>query len=181
MAEARKRARAIKLFVHDVHGVITPDVVYTDQQGGRRYEFWHMDGFADLSLLQNQVIPIFLDSTSVDKEGLHRAQELKLERYYYRVLPEERLSKLGEIAKEHGASLEEVGFLGYEITDLSIMRKVCFAAATSDAADEVKDVAHYVTSSPGGRGAMRELCEFVLRAKGLWEGWVEKVTKMGYK
>ncbi len=64
---------------------------------------------------------------------------------------------------------------------MKAMRKVGFAVATADAIDEVKAVAHYVTKAAGGRGAMREICEFILRAMDKWDGWVEKVTKMGYK
>ena len=75
----------------------------------------------------------------------------------------------------------EIGYLGCELSDVKAMRKVGFAVATADAIDEVKAVAHYVTKAPGGRGAMREICEFILRAMDKWDGWVEKVTKMGYK
>nr|MDJ0831600.1 phenylphosphate carboxylase subunit delta [Desulfobacterales bacterium] len=66
-------------------------------------------------------------------------------------------------------------------TDLAAMKSVGFAAATADAVDEVKEAADYITTAPGGRGPIREICEFILRAKGTWDDWVEKVTKMGYK
>lgn len=181
LEEAKERAKKVRIFVHDIHGVLTPDFVYCDQEGQRRYEFWHMDGFGDLSLSANGIIPIFLDTTSIDNEGLHRAKELKLDKYYFRVDPSEKMTKLEEIKKEFGVGDEEIGYLGCEILDIPFMKKVGFPVATSDAADEVKDVAAYVTSVPGGRGAMREVCEFILRAKGLWEEWVDKVTKMGYK
>ena len=61
------------------------------------------------------------------------------------------------------------------------MKKVGFAVAVADAIPEVKEIAHYITNAPGGRGPIREICEFVLRAMGKWDEWVEKVTKMGYK
>jgi 3-deoxy-D-manno-octulosonate 8-phosphate phosphatase (KDO 8-P phosphatase) len=61
------------------------------------------------------------------------------------------------------------------------MASVGFAAATADATDEVKAVADYITTAPGGRGPIREICEFILRAKGTWDDWVVKVTQMGYK
>ena len=76
---------------------------------------------------------------------------------------------------------DEIGFLGCELSDLPIMKKVGFPVATADAVDEVKALARYITNAPGGRGAMRETCEFILRAMGKWDGWVDKVTKMGYK
>ncbi len=61
------------------------------------------------------------------------------------------------------------------------MKKAGFAVAVADAVDDVKEVAHYITKAPGGKGAIREICEVVLRSMGKWDEWVEKVTKMGYK
>lgn len=179
--EAEERARAIKVLIHDIHGVLTTDSVYCDQEGNRRYDFWHMDGFGDISLSVNGVIPIFLDSTSIDDEGLHRARELKLDKYYYKVSPEEKMKKFEEILKEMNVTEMEAGYVGYELWDLPFMKRVGFPCAVANAADEVKEAALYVTKVPGGRGAIRELCEFILRAKGVWDEWVDKVTKMGYK
>ncbi len=179
--DAKERAQKVKIFIHDVHGAITPNVVYCDQEGNRYYEFWHMDGFGDLSLLANGIKPIFLDSTSIDGEGLYRAKELKLENLYYNTTPEEKMDKFEQILKENGVTYEEVGYLGSDVFDLPFLKKVGFAVAPADAVDEVKEVAHLVTTVPAGRGVMREVCEYILRAKGLWEAWVDKVTKMGYK
>jgi 3-deoxy-D-manno-octulosonate 8-phosphate phosphatase (KDO 8-P phosphatase) len=75
----------------------------------------------------------------------------------------------------------EIGYLGCELSDVSVMKRVGFGVATADAIDEVKALACHITNAPGGRGAMREICEFILRAMGKWDAWVEKVTKMGYK
>ena len=70
---------------------------------------------------------------------------------------------------------------GCELSDIPVMKKVGFAVAVADASPEVKEIAHYVTTAPGGRGPIREVCEFILRSMGKWDEWVEKVTKMGYK
>jgi 3-deoxy-D-manno-octulosonate 8-phosphate phosphatase (KDO 8-P phosphatase) len=74
-----------------------------------------------------------------------------------------------------------VAYVGSEITDLMPMSKAGFAIATADAIEEVKEAADYITNAPGGRGPIRESCEFILRSMDKWDGWVEKVTKMGYK
>lgn len=176
---ARERAKKVKLFIHDIHGVLTPNVLYCDQEGKRKYAFWHMDGFGDLSLFANDIKVIYLDTTSIDDEGFYRAKELKLDRFYFRVT--DKVAKLEELKKEFNVNDEEIGCLGCELTDLKLMKKVGFAVATSDAVNEVKEAAHYITGAPGGRGAMRETCEFILRAMDRWDGWVDKVTKMGYK
>ncbi|HEY3278565.1 MAG TPA: HAD hydrolase family protein [Syntrophorhabdaceae bacterium] len=176
---ARERARKVKLFGHDIHGTLTANTLFCDIEGNRRYGFWHMDGFGDLSLSANEIRIAYLDTTSIDGEGLFRAKELKLDKFYYSIT--DKAAKLEEIRKEMDITDSDIGYLGSELSDLPIMKKVGFPVATADAADEVKAVACYVTNAPGGRGAMRETCEFILRAMDKWEGWVFKVTKMGYK
>ncbi len=177
--EAKERARKVKLFGHDIHGVLTANAVFCDIEGNKRYGFWHMDGFGDLSLFANDIKIAYLDTTSIDGEGLFRAKELKLEKGYYAI--SDKVAKLNELKQEMSIGDEEIGCLGCELTDIPMMKKVGFPVATADAVDEVKAEACYITKAPGGRGAMREICEFILRAMDKWDGWVEKVTKMGYK
>ena len=177
--DARERAKKIKLFAHDVHGVLTTNSVFCDVEGNRRYAFWHMDGFGDLSMIANGIKPVFLDSTSIDGEGLYRAKELKLDKMYFAVT--DKVAKLEELKQELGLSDEQIGYIGCELSDIPVMKKVGFAVAVANAIPEVKEIAHYVTSAPGGKGPIRETCEFILRSMGKWNDWVEKVTKMGYK
>jgi len=179
MALAKEKAARVKLFVHDVHGVLTPNTFFCDVEGRRRYSFWHMDGFGDLSLFANGIKVAFLDSTSVDGEGQFRAKELKLDKLYFNV--QDKPAKLKELQEQLGISKEETACIGCEVTDLAIMKSSGFAVATADAIADAKAIADFITSAPGGRGPIRETCEFILRAMGKWEAWVEKVTKMGYK
>jgi 3-deoxy-D-manno-octulosonate 8-phosphate phosphatase (KDO 8-P phosphatase) len=179
LEKAKEKAKKLKLFAHDIHGVLTPNTFMVDIEGQRRYTFWHMDGFGDLSLNMNGVRPVYLDTSSIDGEGLYRAKELKLEKNYFKVT--DRWAKIEELKKEMSIADENVGFIGCEITDLGIMKKVGFSVATADAIDEAKAIADYVTAAPGGRGPIREVCEFILRSMGKWDEWVDKVTKMGYK
>jgi len=177
--DARERAKKVKLFGHDIHGVLTANIIFCDIEGNKRYGFWHMDGFADLSLTANDIKIAYLDTTSIDGEGLFRAKELKLDKFYYAVT--NKLAKLEELKKEMSITDAEVGYLGCELSDIPVMKKAGFAVATADAIAEVKALACYITKAEGGRGAMREVCEFILGSMGKWDGWVEKVTKMGYK
>lgn len=177
--EIINRAKKIKLFAHDVHGIITPNTFLCDLEGKRFYPFWHMDGFGDLSLSANGINVAILDTTSVDEEGLFRAKELKLENCYYRV--EDKMAKLMELKKELQIEDEEIAFVGCEIYDIKVMKTVGLAFATQDARKEVKEVAHYVTKAEGGKGVIREICEIILRAQDKWEQWVETVKKRGYK
>ena len=177
--DARERARSVKLFGHDIHGVLTNNTLFCDIEGNKRYGFWHMDGFADLSLTANDIKIAFLDTTSIDGEGLFRAKELKLDKCYYPVT--NKMAKIEELKQELNITDAGVGYLGCELSDIPVMKQAGFAVATADAIGEVKALACYITKAEGGRGAMREVCEFILRAMGKWDGWVEKVTKLGYK
>jgi 3-deoxy-D-manno-octulosonate 8-phosphate phosphatase (KDO 8-P phosphatase) len=179
LEKAREKAKQVKLFAHDIHGVLTPNTFMVDVEGKRRYTFWHMDGFGDLSLHANGIKVAFLDTSSIDEEGMFRARELKLDKNYYKIT--DRWAKIEELKQELGIGDQNVAYVGCEITDLDVMNKAGFAVATADAADEVKAVADYVTAAPGGRGPIREVCEFILRSMGKWDEWVEKVTRMGYK
>lgn len=179
LEKAKEKAKKVKLFAHDVHGVLTTNTILCDIEGRRKYGFWHMDGFGDLSLTANGIQIAFLDATSIDEEGLFRARELKLDKFYYKT--HDKVAKIEELKKELGINDENVGYIGCEVMDIGVMKRVGFAVATADAIDEVKEIADYITTAPGGRGPIREVCEFILRSMGKWEEWVEKVTKMGYK
>ena len=136
LEKAKEKAKKVKLFAHDVHGVLTPDTFLCDIEGKRKYSFWHMDGFGDLSLTANGIQIAFLDTTSIDEEGLVRARELKLDKFYYKVT--DKVTKLEELKKELGIDSENIGYIGCEVTDIAVMKKVGFAVATADAIDEVK-------------------------------------------
>jgi 3-deoxy-D-manno-octulosonate 8-phosphate phosphatase (KDO 8-P phosphatase) len=177
--KATEKAKRVKLVAQDVHGVLTNNTFFCDVEGRRQYSFLHQDGFGHLSFKRLGTEVAILDTTSIDNEGLYRVQELKLENCYHRV--KDKMAKLEELEKELGISPEEVCYIGCDITDLNIMKGVGLAVAPADAIDEVKKVADYVTTSSGGRGVIRELCEFVFKAQGKWENWVEEVAKMGYK
>jgi 3-deoxy-D-manno-octulosonate 8-phosphate phosphatase (KDO 8-P phosphatase) len=164
LEKAKEKAKKVKLFAHDIHGVLTPNTFLCDIEGRRKYTFWHMDGFGDLSLTANGIQIAFLDTTSIDEEGLYRAKELKLDKFYYRI--KDKAAKLEELKKDQGIGDENIGYIGCEITDREAMKRAGFAVATSDAIDEVKEIADYVTTAPGGRGPIREVCEFILRAMG---------------
>jgi 3-deoxy-D-manno-octulosonate 8-phosphate phosphatase (KDO 8-P phosphatase) len=179
MDQAIEKASKVKLFAHDIHGVLTSNTFFCDVEGRRRYGFWHMDGFGDLSLKANGIQVFFLDSTSVDGEGHYRAKELKLDKGYFKVT--DKVAKLMELRESLDLSASQTAYIGCEINDLEMMKAVGFAVATADAIDEVKQLAHHITAAPGGKGPIREICEFILRAQGKWDAWVEKVTQMGYK
>ena len=86
----------------------------------------------------------------------------------------EKLPILEQIAAESGIPLEETAFMGDDLTDIPVMRRVGLALAPVNAREEVKRIAHYVTAARGGSGAVREIAEMLLRAHGRWSDILKK-------
>ena len=76
-----------------------------------------------------------------------------------------------------GLADEQIAYIGDDIVDLPLLRRVGFSATVADAVEDVKPLVDYVTSRPGGRGAVREVCDMLLRAGGHWESLTERYFK----
>ncbi len=101
-----------------------------------------------------------------------RASELNIE-FVYEKQPQ-KIAAYEEILKKTGAQESEVAYLGDDLPDLTVMRRVGLAVAVGDAAVEVKYAAHYVTKAIGGKGAAREVVEVILKSKGIWQEMIDK-------
>lgn len=84
-----------------------------------------------------------------------------------------KLAGLERVQKEHGVSPEQVAYVGDDLPDLPVLMRVGFAVAVADACLEAREAAHLVTKAPGGRGAVRETIEVILRAQGVWQDIVK--------
>lgn len=173
--EALRRAKAVKLVILDVHGVLTDGTVIYNDEGQRWRVFAHEDGFGCNALMTNGIEIAII--TRVSKVAQARAKDLGIKRYYE---TKEKVKKYEELLAELGITDAEVCYVGDEIIDLGVMKRVGFAVAPANAAKEALEVAHYVTEKPGGKGVVRELAEFILRAQGKWAPFVEKVMQMGW-
>jgi 3-deoxy-D-manno-octulosonate 8-phosphate phosphatase (KDO 8-P phosphatase) len=103
---------------------------------------------------------------------LRRAREMDME-FIYQKQPR-KLPAYEEILKKAGVPESAVAYIGDDLPDIPVMRRVGLAAAVADAAPEVKRAAHFVTKSRGGEGAVREVVELILKAKGLWRKLIEE-------
>ena len=95
-----------------------------------------------------------------------RASDLSIDQVFVGVYP--KIKAYEEMLKNFGAKDEEVCFIGDDVVDLSVLKRVGFAVAVDNAVFEVKKAAHYVTKRRGGFGAVREVVELILKAKGQW-------------
>lgn len=162
----QERLQKIRLLLLDVDGVMTDGRIIYDDQGGETKAFDVKDGHG-IKLLQRAGIRVGIitgrQSAVVDR----RAMELGIELVYQGA--KDKLAPYREILQKTGLDDEQVAYVGDDLPDLPILRRVGFAATVADAVDEVKPYAHYVTRRAGGCGAVREICDLLLKESGRWE------------
>ena len=155
----------IKLLLLDVDGVMTDGRITYDNVGGETKSFDVKDGHG-LKLLQRAGIKIGIITGRQSAVVARRAEELGIELVYQGA--KDKLVPFNEILKKLALSPEEVAYVGDDVVDLPVMRRVGFAATVADAVEEVKPFAALVTARKGGRGAVREICDFLLKNSGRW-------------
>jgi len=165
-----ERARKIKLLLMDVDGVLTDGtVLFLPGADGRWVEtkaFDTQDGLA-LQWLHRAGIKTGMISGRKSHAVEMRAEQGHMSYCYQGHL--EKIPIIEEILKDSGLSADEVAFMGDDFTDVVIFRRVGLAVAVANARSEVKQSAHYVTNAAGGRGALREVTEILLKTQGHWD------------
>ncbi|MBI5521856.1 MAG: HAD hydrolase family protein [Desulfarculus sp.] len=166
-----QRAARIKLLVLDVDGVLTDGrVVYDDQ--GREIKFFDVRDGHGLKLLQRGGVEVAWLSGRGSEANRVRAKELGVERLIEKCLV--KLPALRELMASCQVMPEQVAYMGDDLIDLPAMAAVGLALAPADAQPQARAVAHWVCRAPGGRGAVREACELILRANGAWKEVTER-------
>jgi 3-deoxy-D-manno-octulosonate 8-phosphate phosphatase (KDO 8-P phosphatase) len=169
-AGVKERAARIRLLLMDVDGVLTDGRLYNvPDASGKMVEtkaFDSQDGIA-LQWLSWKGIRTGLISGRDSPATAERARQCKFTYVYQGHI--EKIPILEEIMADAALDPSQVAYIGDDLTDIVVMHRVGFAIATANAREEVKREAHYVTSSPGGRGAVRETIELVLKAQNLWQ------------
>jgi len=174
-SQVAKRAKQITVFLMDVDGTITAGgVTLLSLPDGSTEEIKTFDAHdgQGLSLAHTAGIRTGVITGRGSAALQRRAQELKIEFVYEHQA--QKMAAYEEILKKTGASEAMVAYLGDDLPDITIMRRVGLAVAVGDAAPEVKRVAHHVTHAIGGKGAAREVVELILKSKGIWEEMIDK-------
>jgi 3-deoxy-D-manno-octulosonate 8-phosphate phosphatase (KDO 8-P phosphatase) len=168
-------AARVKLFLMDVDGVLTDGhLIGIPQADGQVFEskaFGSQDGIA-LQWLKWHGIDTGVISGRVSPATEARAKQVGMRFVYQGHI--EKVPVLEEIASQSGIALGDMAFMGDDLTDIVVMRRVGFALAPANARPEVKRLAHYVTSAQGGSGAVREAAELLLEAHGRWQDILKK-------
>jgi len=168
-------AGRIRLLALDVDGVLTDNAVYLGPVNGQRVElkkFDIQDGLG-MGLLRSTSIRLAWVSGRVSEATTLRATELKIPTVIQDAAAR-KVPVLKALLSEQGLDWSEVAFVGDDLADLPVMRRVGLPIAVANAVEEIKAVAHYVTARRGGEGAVREAIDALLRARGEWEQAVER-------
>jgi 3-deoxy-D-manno-octulosonate 8-phosphate phosphatase (KDO 8-P phosphatase) len=157
------RARAIKLALFDVDGVLTDGHLYYGPTGEALKVFNILDGHG-LKMLAQSGVATGLLSGRRSEAAAARARELGIAHVI--LGSEDKLAHFERLRAELGLEAAQCAFVGDDLPDVAVLERCGFAVAVANAVPEVKAVAHLVTKASGGEGAVREFCEFVLRAQG---------------
>lgn len=161
-----ERLQKIKLLILDVDGVMTDGRIIFDSNGVESKFFNVKDGHG-IKMLQRGGIEIGIISGRESQVVTNRAAELGIKLVYQRSL--DKLTPFAKMLAEAGCTEEETGFIGDDLIDIPVLKRVGFAAAPADAVAEVLPYVHYVATNGGGWGAVREVCDLILKAQGKWE------------
>ena len=157
------RARAVRLAIFDVDGVLTDGTLWIGPQGEAFKAFNILDGHG-LKMLQAAGVATAILSGRKSEAVARRATELAIAHVVQGA--DDKLAAFERLLGEAGVTPEACAFVGDDLPDLMVMQRCGFAVAVANAVEAVKRSAHYVTNASGGRGAVREFCELVLRARG---------------
>lgn len=162
MKDALKKIRVVAM---DVDGVLTDGRIIMDSNGVETKNFDVQDGLG-IVFLKKCGIKTAIISARESGVVAHRARDLKIDKTWVGVYP--KIGAYERMLQEFNVTDEQVCFIGDDVADLCIMRRCGFSIAPSNAVFEVKQIAHHVTVKQGGRGAVREAIELILKAQGHW-------------
>ncbi len=163
--ELLERVKKIKLLACDVDGVLTDGLLYVGGQGEEMKAFHAHDGLG-LNLAQKQGLLVTIITGKFSQAVNSRAEELGLDDVHLGV--RDKLGRMKEILQKENLDFEQVAYIGDDLNDLYLLEKVGLAVTVPNGAPELKALAHYITGRSGGRGAVREVVEMILKGQGRW-------------
>ena len=156
----------IKLLALDVDGVLTDGTLVINADGSESKFFNSLDGHG-IKMWQRAGLKVALISGRASVPTERRAEQLKIEYVFQNC--HNKLPVAEQLLDQLGLSPANMVFIGDDLTDMPVMRYVGFGVAVANAVDEVKQCADYVTTRPGGSGAVREVIEYILKNSDRWQ------------
>lgn len=166
MQDVLARAKKIKLLILDIDGVCTDGKLYFNEQGETLKVFHVHDGLG-MKLLQKSGVIIAVISARNSAAVNYRLQSLGITQVYQG--QENKLIAFEKILQELQLTEDDVAYLGDDLPDLPIIRRVGLGMCVANANQHVKQHAHHITTQSGGNGAVREVCELIMQAQNTWQ------------
>ena len=166
----RSKAKKITLLLLDVDGVLTDGRIILDDRGIETKHFDVKDG-QGIALLRRAGIEVGIITGRSSGVVKHRAKDLGIRLVFQRVT--NKLETYEAIKRRQNLKDDQIAYMGDDIIDLPLLEAVGLSATVADGWTDVRSVVDFVTAAPGGRGAVRELAEILLKAQGKWQ----KVSK----
>lgn len=163
--ELTARARAVKILIFDVDGILTDGSLFYGDDGQEYKAFNSRDGHG-IKMLRATGVETAILTGRQSQVVLHRARNLGITRIIQG--SHDKLVSYQAMLAETGLRPEETAYMGDDVVDLPVLRRCGLACTVPDAPPEVLARTHYVTRAQAGRGAAREVCEMIMRAQGTW-------------
>lgn len=164
--ELEERARKVKILLLDVDGVLTDGRIIYDSKG-RDSKFFDVHDGLGVYVLDRAGIKTIIVTAKSSKTIKPRARDMHVTEVFADISP--KSSILEKIIRKYKVTADEICFVADDLVDLGLMKAVGFPVAVFNACPEIKQAAIYITVRYGGRGAVREIAELILKAQGKWE------------
>ena len=154
-----KKSQTIKIVLTDVDGVLTDGGMYYTKDGDIMKRFFVRDGMG-VTLLRKQGIPTIIVTKEKNIVTKMWSTKMKIEKLYQGIIKKEEI--LDKICKDYGVKPEEVAYIGDDINDLELLKRVGLSVTPADASDDAKKISVYTCKHLSGNGAFRELADLIL-------------------
>jgi len=171
MQDILERAARIRLLIFDVDGVLTDGSLFVGDDGQEYKAFNSRDGHG-IKMLMGYGVEVAIITGRTSRVVEHRMRNLGITRVYQG--QHDKLQAYRDLADKLGIPDEEIAYVGDDVVDLPVMRKVGLAIAVEDAHPLVRRHSHWQTPRPGGRGAARDVCEMLMEARGVLDAEMSK-------
>jgi len=166
MKEIVEKAKRVKILIVDIDGVMTDGRIIYSVYGDELKFFDVHDGFG-ISLLNRVNIKTVIITAKKSRIVKMRGRDLKVARVYAGFI--DKLIPFNDLLKRFKVAPEEICFIGDDLIDVPVLKRVGFAVSVPNAMEEAKAAAHHITSKPGGRAAVREICDLILKSQDKWD------------
>jgi len=164
------RAKDVRMLILDVDGVLTDGSIILDNNGNELKSFHVRDGHG-IKMLQKVGIEIAIITGRKSEVVERRAAELGIQHVYQGAL--NKTIAYEDLVAKIGISADSIACVGDDIVDIPLLRRAALPVAVADATEETKAAAAYITKACGGRGAVREVCDLILKATGKWDNLLD--------